>query len=96
MNTEHTKGKFGYQLNSHGSFNLTSDFGKNIVAENLTEHDALHLSSLSVQNRELREALKMCVSLMNDPPQVIRSNDTDAYRNAISALSKTATKETKE
>jgi hypothetical protein len=37
---------------------------------------------------DLLAALKMCVAIMDDPPEVIRSNDTDAYRNAVNAIAK--------
>ena len=37
---------------------------------------------------ELMAALKMCVSLMDDPPEMMRSNETDAYRHARAAIAK--------
>lgn len=42
---------------------------------------------------KLVAALAMCIAVMEDPPSVIRMNDTDGYRNARAALAD-ATKET--
>ncbi len=50
--------------------------GHKLVAALAVEHDALLL------------ALDACLELMDDPPQVIRSNDTDAYRNGRAAINK--------